>query len=61
MDVTRHRGDRGDSRGQVHVVDDETVVTTLLARVLRRAGHRVETWNDPRTFLAEALEQQPVP
>jgi len=59
MDVTRQRGDRGDSRGQVHVVDDETVVTMLLARVLRRAGHRVETWNDPRTFLAQARLDPP--
>ena len=56
----KKRGD-GDhqSRGNVHVVDDEPVVTTVIARVLRRAGYRVETWNDPETFLGNARLDPP--
>jgi FixJ family two-component response regulator len=59
MEGTRQREDAGSSRGHVHVVDDEPAVTVVIARVLRKAGYRVETWNDPQTFLAGASPEPP--
>ena len=60
MEGTRQRA-HGDppSRGLVHVVDDEVAVTGVIARVLRRTGYRVETWNDPDAFLTKACLEPP--
>jgi FixJ family two-component response regulator len=56
--MEKKRGD-GDRPSRVHVVDDEAAVTTVIARILRRAGYRVETWNDPRAFLSGATLDAP--
>lgn len=49
---------RGDA-GHVVVVDDEKPILDMLARTLRRAGHRVSTFGDPLTFVAEARLDPP--
>lgn len=60
MDGTRQHGEgERKSPGHVHVVDDEKAVAAIIARVLRKAGHPVETWNDPMVFLARACLEPP--
>jgi FixJ family two-component response regulator len=39
---------------QVYLLDDDAMVLRTLARVLRRAGYRVATFESPRRFLQDA-------
>ena len=39
---------------QVYLLDDDEFVLRMLARVLRRAGYRVASFDSPRRFLQEA-------
>ena len=57
MDAKRNRS--GQDLCTVLVVDDEEGILTSLARVLARAGYRVETWRSPRRFLEEARWSAP--
>jgi FixJ family two-component response regulator len=44
---------------QVYLVDDDPLVLRTLARVLRRAGYRVATFESPLRFLREAALTPP--
>lgn len=43
-----------EQRPRVYVVDDDEFLLAAVARVLRRAGHEVETYASPRAFLERA-------
>jgi len=52
----RDRGSAGVGANspQVYLVDDDALVLRTLARVLRRAGYRLDTFDSPIRFLQEA-------